>query len=153
MASQVSYVYSANRQAERPFASLVFSSFSAQRSPRLFEQMQKANYERWTRCTWKEGDIDQLDMGFSIRPNEAPRNAVDGANGANGADTGAVPEPLQADETNAGEGVGKQLVYLSADSPDEIHQLSEDEVYIIGGLVDRNRHKVSNDARIFRSHV
>ncbi len=33
------------------------------------------------------------------------------------------------------------LVYLTADSPNELPELSADDVYIIGGIVDRNRHK------------
>ena len=33
------------------------------------------------------------------------------------------------------------LVYLTADSPNELSDLSEQDVYLIGGVVDRNRHK------------
>ena len=33
------------------------------------------------------------------------------------------------------------LVYLSADSPHELDALSADDVYVVGGIVDRNRHK------------
>jgi len=34
-----------------------------------------------------------------------------------------------------------QLVYLTADSPNVVHGLSKDDVYVIGAFVDRNRHK------------
>jgi len=33
------------------------------------------------------------------------------------------------------------LVYLTADSPVELTELSPDDVYVVGGIVDRNRHK------------
>jgi tRNA (guanine9-N1)-methyltransferase len=34
-----------------------------------------------------------------------------------------------------------RLVYLTADSPHELQELSPGDIYVIGGLVDRNRHK------------
>ena len=33
------------------------------------------------------------------------------------------------------------LVYLTADSPNVLSEVSADDIYIIGGIVDRNRHK------------
>ena len=35
----------------------------------------------------------------------------------------------------------ESIVYLTADSPNELDALREEDVYIIGGIVDRNRHK------------
>jgi tRNA (guanine9-N1)-methyltransferase len=39
------------------------------------------------------------------------------------------------------EGEASSLVYLTADSPDELQELDPSKVYVVGGLVDRNRHK------------
>ena len=35
----------------------------------------------------------------------------------------------------------QQLVYLTADSPHELEELNTGKAYIVGGIVDRNRHK------------
>ena len=49
---------------------------------------------------------------------------------------------MEIGEKTAPEGYKKeQLVYLTADSTDEIKDLDPNDVYIIGGIVDRNRHK------------
>ena len=38
--------------------------------------------------------------------------------------------------------IKNKICYLTADSTNEINLLKNDEIYIIGGLVDRNKHKL-----------
>ena len=34
-----------------------------------------------------------------------------------------------------------KLVYLTAEAEDEIHEIHKDKIYVVGGIVDKNRHK------------
>lgn len=44
---------------------------------------------------------------------------------------------------------GKEFVYLTADSDYELDTLRENEAYIIGGIVDKNRYPVSINAILY----
>lgn len=41
----------------------------------------------------------------------------------------------------------ENFVYLSADASDVLKEIDPSKSYIIGGLVDRNRHKVANSVK------
>lgn len=49
-------------------------------------------------------------------------------------ETSATADPAQS--------VKQSIVYLTADSEEELTELRPNETYIIGGIVDRNRYKV-----------
>ena len=151
MTSQLSYVFSYNRTATRPFSTILHTSFSPSASPRLWEKMSKSNWEKWTRCYWWGEGMEDLSQAMSQGGNGL-------MNGSTSQEPGSSDPDVTGDTSDAGmdfrishltgpnlpSGVSgsHKLVYLSADSPVELTTLSEDEIYIVGGIVDRNRLKV-----------
>lgn len=131
MVGQIGYVYSANRLSERPFKSVLHTSCSPTAAPRIWEKMQKTKYDKWTRCFWYGQGIEDLSRRFGESSTAATTTAGRGG---------------ESEEMDLPSGISPkshQLIYLSADSDNELETLSENDIYIIGGIVDRNRYKVS----------
>jgi tRNA (guanine9-N1)-methyltransferase len=144
MHSQLTFLYSHNRTSARPFSNVLHTSFSPEASPRLYKAMENSRWDRWSRASWWGGSIGDL---------------VNVMSGRNPSQT-MTPPKLESKETPTPEAEqmrahlsdpnipdgweGHKLIYLSADAEEELETLQEDEVYIIGGLVDRNRHKASS---------
>ena len=130
MVGQIGYVYSANRLAERPFKAVLHTSCSPTAAPRIYEKMQKTKHDKWSRCYWHQQGIEDLarKFGESSTATEAEKE-VEG--------DGGIELPAGISPST------HKLIYLSADSDNELETLSENEIYIIGGIVDRNRYKVS----------
>lgn len=146
MVSQMAYVFSCNRTASRPFATVLHTSFSPTVSPRLWEKMSKVNWDKWTRSYWWEQGLGELSSALtSASEDHRPKIELDPTRGEN---NNAEPH-LSGPNLPSTLRPGQKLVYLSADSEDELTTLSEDEIYIIGGIVDRNRHKVRSSSLLF----
>jgi tRNA (guanine9-N1)-methyltransferase len=83
--------------------------------------MTDAAYKRWGKTTWLHEGYEAL---------WAPPDA----------DADVEPE---SDRPSTSERTEKEnVVYLTADSEEELTELKKDETYIIGGLCDHNRYKV-----------
>jgi Trm5-related predicted tRNA methylase len=69
-----------------------------------------------------------------------------------GVDVGERPDEERSETKAAGssqeirEDIKSTIVYLTADSDEELVELKETETYIIGGICDHNRYKVRNVA-------
>jgi hypothetical protein len=113
MGSQLAYSYSINRMSTKPFRTILFTSFNA-RLRRRIELISTGSWERWPRTRFTENSLHDL-----VKQHRGHKDQED------------VPFK------------GQDLVYLTADAEEELETLKESETYIIGGIVDRNRYKVS----------
>lgn len=125
LTSQLAYTYSANRHAACAFSVLLFTSLNGRTKQRL-DAINDAGYRRWSRTEWWEEGYDRL---WTELPSQRPQSPSEKTN------TEVCPAlPAQADREN--------IVYLTADSSEELFELNEGETYIIGGICDHNRYKV-----------
>ncbi|KAG7097388.1 hypothetical protein E1B28_004738 [Marasmius oreades] len=111
LTSQLAYMYSGNRNASFPF-SLIYTSLDGRTYDRL-EAMSDAAYKRWSQTEWWREGYEKLWIGSGSAANAE----------------------------NPTSGVKEKVVYLTADSDEELAELNSEEIYIIGGIVDHNRYK------------
>lgn len=82
--------------------------------------MNDASFRRWSRTEWWEQGYERL-----------------------------WTEPQSCSEEMTVGGDRMNIVYLTADSSDELFELNEGETYIIGGICDHNRYKVSTQNAVW----
>ncbi|KAK7696152.1 hypothetical protein QCA50_000803 [Cerrena zonata] len=117
LTSQLAYTYSANRKAVQPFSSVLFTSINGKTLTRL-ENMNDAAYKRWHSTEWWTESYERL-----------WKDTSDSSGDSN----------LENKETQTT--AKETVIYLTADSSDELTELKEGESYIIGGICDHNRYK------------
>jgi len=137
LCSQLSFTYATNRRSRTPFASLLFTDLHGRALNRL-ESLENGAYKRWKSCEWWTEGLEELWSPSSLAEEGA---ALPDAQASDSA-APSEAENLPARPPARSSAPKNKVVYLTADSTEEILELSPDETYVIGGIVDRNRYKV-----------
>lgn len=130
LAAQLTRCYSDNHKA--PFkAHLAISSFRGKLKDR-FENVLSGHHRSWKGVHFLDGDFVEAADQAKQWMKGSPGGKLDGIFAA---ESHHAPAAV-AENTEAGE-----VVYLTSDSPNTLTELKPYSTYIIGGIVDRNRHK------------
>ncbi|KAL1958952.1 hypothetical protein VTO42DRAFT_3505 [Malbranchea cinnamomea] len=123
LASQITRCYSDNSRA--PYrAHLVVASFNKKLKER-FDTVLRKQYDKWRGVTLTGDDF--------VTAAQAAQDRMQGPDG--GKLLGAFSDQTQAKPEDG------EVIYLTSDSPHTLTELKPYHTYIIGGLVDKNRHK------------
>jgi tRNA (guanine9-N1)-methyltransferase len=125
---------------------LIFTSLNGQTYQRL-ESLGDASYKRWSNTKWTGETYESL-----WKSKESSKLALtdDGSTGLSGlglelrnTDLVQALEEVNPDHVGQSSLIAQNsVVYLTADTEDELTELKPGETYIIGGICDHNRYKV-----------
>ncbi|KAI9057409.1 hypothetical protein FKP32DRAFT_1598279 [Trametes sanguinea] len=147
LTSQLAYTYSANRKAEHPFSSLLFTSLNGRTLERM-DATNNAAYKRWVGAEWWTDGYERLwsSTDDEQRQGDGADSSREGMNEGQGEEmpqggSGAADASKPSKAKGPSRAAQDTVVYLTADADDELTELKEGETYIIGGIVDHNRYK------------
>ncbi|KAL8722670.1 MAG: hypothetical protein Q9225_000902 [Loekoesia sp. 1 TL-2023] len=128
LASQVTRSYSDNHKAAYR-SHLLISSFGGHLKER-FDNVLSGHHRSWKGVKFLEGDFEE-----AARQADGLMQSEQG-----GKLVGAFEKPESAQSAEDKDGAG-EVIYLTSDSPDTLTELKPYSTYVVGGLVDKNRHK------------
>ncbi|CDO68447.1 hypothetical protein BN946_scf184760.g3 [Trametes cinnabarina] len=145
LTSQLAYTYSANRKAENPFSSLLFTSLNGRTLERM-DATNNAAYKRWVGAEWWTEGYERLWKGVEEEQKQHPSTqerkvAMQPENGSEAGEATGDNATKRSKALSTSRAAKDTVVYLTADADDELTELKEGETYIIGGIVDHNRYK------------
>lgn len=124
---------------------MICTSLNGQTYQRL-ESLGDASYKRWSDTKWTGETYQSLWKG---KESSKLALADDGPTSLSGLGQDRNTDLVQALEEVKPDHVGQSplitqdsVVYLTADTEDELTELKPEETYIIGGICDHNRYKV-----------
>ena len=127
LGAQITRAYSDNNHA--PFkAHLIVSSFGGYLKER-FDTLLSGHHRSWKGVRFLEEDFIEAASQAEMTMRSPEGGSLTGV-------LAAQPSTGGAEKGQSGE-----IVYLTADSPKTLEALSPYSTYIIGGIVDKNRHK------------
>jgi len=118
LCNQLAYVYASNRRAEVPFTQIVCTRLDGQTEVKL-QGTSNGAHMRWKDVHWFNRGYEDIWVEDSTQQEASPSSNL------------ALPL------------LKEKMVYLTADSTEVLSELKEDEVYILGGICDHNRYKVT----------
>ena len=139
LSAQITRCYSDNHKA--PFkAHLAISSFGGLLKER-FDNILSGHYSSWKGVRFLEEDFcEAAQQAKEWMKDRAHGGKLLGALGPHKESSNRPPSSTK-DQDQEAEAEAGELVYLTSDSPDTLTELKPYSTYIIGGIVDRNRHK------------
>lgn len=131
LGAQITRAYSDNNHA--PYkAYLIISSFGGHLKER-FDTVLAGHHRSWKGVQFLEGDFLEAASRAETQMRSTEHRTLAGALASKASVSGTL---AATDEEKSGE-----IIYLTSDSPQTLTSLSPYSTYVVGGIVDKNRHK------------